>query len=81
MEIKLILKEIEILIIDYFGNIVSSDAISKKMGKDPIKVGEIMAQAQRNWDSVTVDEDGPNKEQDKELDEVIDDTVNALNAI
>jgi len=66
------------MIVEYFGNGISSDEIAEFLKKDEEVIGEIMAQAQREWDTVEVDEDGPNKKQDAELDNIIDNTVDEL---
>jgi hypothetical protein len=60
------------MIIEYFANMRTSDSIAEFLKKDENEVSDILSLAQREWDEVEVDAEGPTVEQDKELDYVLD---------
>ncbi len=72
---------LENTILDYFSNAISAAEIAEKFNLDEEKTFDILWQAQREWDAVDVDPEGPTPEQDQELDIVLARAAEALKEI
>lgn len=75
------MNELKTLVLDYFANAISASEIAEEFNLDEEKTFDILWQAQREWDAVDVDPEGPTPEQDQELDIVIKRAVEALKEI
>lgn len=74
-------EELEGLIIEFFSNLRNSISISKYLNKDEESVTEILVKAQRDWDDAECDDEGATPEQDREMDNIIKDTIDQLLSI
>lgn len=70
--------EINGLILDYFANAVDASEIAEKLLLNEEKTREILWLAQREWEDMAIDEEGPTIEQDLAMDLVIKRAVEAL---
>ena len=65
-------QEIKDTIVECFCGAKNSEDIAILMKKDELKIHEILGKFQRQWNEVIVDEAGPNRAQDQELDDIVD---------
>ena len=76
---KLTLKEeLQDVVVEFWGNMETSENIAKLATKDEETVAEILCDYKREWDAVECDIEGPTREQDRELDLIINDCVNEI---
>lgn len=70
---------LEDMVVNYFSNSIDSEEIVKTLKTEKAEeVKSTLNEYQMKWESVKVDDEGPTSEQDKELDNVIDEAVEEL---
>lgn len=70
------------VLVEYSANMCTSDRVAKVFGKElSDELSNILADFQREWDEVEVDEDGATPEQDAELDAFLDKYQRLINAL
>lgn len=65
-------------IVEYFANSITSETISEKFKFNFKKTSEILGQAQREREALEIDDEGATVAQDRELDAIVNRTIDSL---
>jgi len=77
------IEKIQDAIVDYFAGAITSEEIARITGKLELEqeVGDIVSLAERQWDEIEVDAEGPTIEQDELLNEVLEAAADEIMAL
>jgi hypothetical protein len=71
-EAQLSLAQVCDLLVGYVSNGISATGIARRIGKDELKIGEALYVLQQEWDEMPCDPEGATKEQEADMDRLLE---------